>query len=68
MLAQHPDGIFQPFERQRKHAVTDQLLNDADALAVLPYAFSELLSSYKIGLEKISTLIRYVQPHPNKIS
>jgi len=29
--------IFQPLERQRKHTVADQLLDDADALAVLPY-------------------------------
>lgn len=26
--------LFQPLERQRKHTVADQLLNDADALAV----------------------------------
>ena len=38
VLAQHPDGIFQPFEGEREHAVADQLLNDADALAVLPHA------------------------------
>jgi hypothetical protein len=36
LLAQHAHCIFQAFERQRKHAVADQLLNDADALAVLP--------------------------------
>jgi hypothetical protein len=35
-LTQHPHRIFQPFERQGIHAVADQLLNDADALAVLP--------------------------------
>ena len=34
LLAQHTHRIFQAFERQRKHAVTDQLLDDADALAV----------------------------------
>ena len=38
VLAQHPDGIFQPFERQRKHAVVHQLLDDADTLAILPNA------------------------------
>jgi hypothetical protein len=36
LLAKHTHRIFQAFERQRKHAVADQLLDDADALAVLP--------------------------------
>jgi hypothetical protein len=38
-LTQHPHRIFQPFERQGIHAVADQLLNDADALAVLPITY-----------------------------
>jgi hypothetical protein len=33
-FAQHTHRIFQPFEGKRKHAVADQLLNDADALAI----------------------------------
>ena len=32
LLAQHPHRIFQAFEREREHAVADQLLDDADAL------------------------------------
>jgi hypothetical protein len=35
-FAQHTHRIFQSFEGKRKHAIADQLLNDADALAVLP--------------------------------
>ena len=38
LFGQQPHGLFQPLERQRKHAVADELLDDADALAVLPYA------------------------------
>jgi len=38
LFAQHSHGIFQALEGQREHAVADQLLNDADALAVLPNA------------------------------
>ena len=34
LFAQHAHRIFQAFERERKHAVADQLLDDADALAV----------------------------------
>ena len=37
LFTQHTHRIFQPFKRQRKHAVADQLLDDADALAVLPH-------------------------------
>jgi hypothetical protein len=35
LFAQHTHRIFQPFEGEREHAVADQLLDDADALAVL---------------------------------
>jgi hypothetical protein len=39
-FAKHTHRIFQAFEGKRKHAVADQLLNDADAdadaLAILP--------------------------------
>jgi len=31
LFAQHAHRIFQALEGQRKHAVADQLLNDADA-------------------------------------
>jgi hypothetical protein len=34
LFSKHTHRIFQAFERQRKHAVADQLLDDADALAV----------------------------------
>lgn len=37
-LAQHPHGFFQAFERERVHAVADDLLNDGNALAVFPHA------------------------------
>ena len=38
LFAQHSHGIFQALKGERKHAVADQLLNDADALAILPHA------------------------------
>ncbi len=37
-LAQHAHRIFQTFEGEGEHAVADHLLDDADALAVLPHA------------------------------
>ncbi len=37
LFAQHTHRIFQPFEGEREHAVANQLLDDADALAVLPH-------------------------------
>ena len=36
LFAQHAHGVFQALQGQREHAVADHLLNDADALAVLP--------------------------------
>ena len=38
LLAQHSHGFFQAFEGERVHAVADDLLNDGNALAVLPDA------------------------------
>ena len=38
LFAQHAHGIFQALEGEREHAVADQLLDDADTLAVLPHA------------------------------
>ena len=38
LFVQHMHRIFQALEGQRKQAVADQLLNDADVLAVLPHA------------------------------
>ena len=35
-LAQHAHGVLESLEGERKHAVADQLLDDADALSVLP--------------------------------
>ena len=46
LFAQHAHGIFQALEGERKHAIADQLLKDADAdadaLAVLPLTLSNL--------------------------
>ena len=54
-FAQHTHRIFQAFERQRKHAVADQLLDDADAdadaKAVLPYELLRGGDSGKFGLD-----------------
>ena len=36
LFAQHAHDIFQALEDELKHAVADQLLDDADALPVLP--------------------------------
>jgi hypothetical protein len=38
LFAHHAHGIFQTFEGKGKHAVAHELLNDGNALAVLPNA------------------------------
>ena len=38
LFAQHPHRFFQALEGHGIHAVADELLDDADALAVLPNA------------------------------
>jgi hypothetical protein len=38
LFAHHAHGVFQTFEGQGEHAVAHELLNDGNALAVLPYA------------------------------
>jgi hypothetical protein len=38
LFAHHAHGVFQTFEGEGEHAVAHELLNDSNALAVLPYA------------------------------
>ena len=50
LLAKHAHGVFQALQGQREHAVADQLLNDADALAVLPHAQGFGVDPCKLGV------------------
>jgi hypothetical protein len=38
LFAHHAHGVFQTFEGEGKHAVAHELLNDGNALTVLPNA------------------------------
>ena len=49
LFRQHPHRIFQSPEGKRVHALLHQLLNDADALAVLPDAVGLGVDPGKFG-------------------
>ena len=50
LFAQHSHRIFQALQGQREHAVADHLLDDADALAVLPHAQGFGVDPCKLGV------------------
>ena len=61
-FAQHAHRIFQPLEGQREHAVAHQLLDDGDALAVLPDALRLGVDPGELGEGVRLSLIHISEP------